>query len=325
MPINLPPQYEIIRKIDEGGMARVYLARDKKNGQLVAIKTLLSSKDDVISKKRFLNEMKLMLKIQCNNVVKIYDFENSLSRKFIVMEYIEGETLRDYIKYRSSLSPPEAVRIAKQLAIGLQAMHTEGIIHRDIKSQNVMIAEKDGTAKLIDLGIAINEESVRLTKQNHLIGSVQYIAPELSSGSPPSEQTDIYALGILFYEMLIGEVPFGGDQKQILKAHLNSDIEPVNNIASHISQSVANVVAKSTAKNPIHRYKNASEMFNDLSTVLDDRRLNEPTYNPIKGTSTQEKNKFIAFMSSKFGYLSMVLVLLLIIIIILLLGVFKLL
>lgn len=303
---NIPKRYKIISNIGKGGMANIYLAYDNERKHNVAIKQLSSeSSTNKVSVKRFEDEMELMAQIHSEYIVKIIDFQNEPDSRFIVMEYVDGQTLKQYIEYRTNIVPDQAVYIAKQLALGLHEMHKHGIIHRDIKSQNILIAN-DGRVKIIDLGIALGNDTSRVTQTNRLIGSVQYVAPELINKQPPSAQSDVYALGIILYEMLVGNVPFEGtDPMKVLLEHNKKTVPNAKKEVSSIPQSLANIIAQATAKNLAIRYKSAAEMYNSLKTALDPNRIDEPVFDPTTGKVHVEKNPFVEFLASKWGILSM--------------------
>jgi len=211
------------------------------------------------------------------------------------MEHIEGDILKDYIARRSRLTADEAVDFAKQLSLGLAAIHKEGVIHRDIKASNIMVTYH-GQVKIIDFGIAITEESDRLTRTDNVIGSVHYIAPEILDQHPLTPQSDIYALGILMFEMLTGDVPFKeSDAVKTALKHKKSVVPSVNKYFDTIPQAVANVVIKATAKDMDKRYKTMIALFKDLETSLDNSRMHEP----ILDLSAKQKKTFKDIINSK--------------------------
>lgn len=194
------------------------------------------------------------------------------------MEYIDGHILKEYIGRRGRLTVDEAVEFAKQIALGLHEMHQLKIIHRDIKASNIMITNHN-QVKIIDLGIALHDEANRVTQTDSIIGSVQYLAPELLEKEDANIQTDIYALGILLYEMLIGDVPFKENSGiETARKHQTASITHVNKIFDNIPQAVANVVIRATAKKPCQRYNTAYEFYEDINTALNEQRIYEPLY-----------------------------------------------
>ena len=315
----LKKKYNIIKRIGKGGMAEIYLATTKDTEEKIAIKILHpSQKNSVINQKRFKSEIELTKKINSEHVVKILDSHWDDEVQYIAMEYIEGEILKNYINSRTKLNVEEAVDFAKQIALGLQAIHLSGIVHRDIKASNIMI-ESYNNVRIIDFGIAINEDSERLTRTDSIIGSAHYLAPELVEQKPASVQTDVYALGILFFEMLTGDVPFR--EKDILQTafkHQNSVVPQVNKIFETIPQSVANVVAKATVKDASKRYKTMTDFYNDLDSVFDQERLLEKPYS----FSDKPKFNFKDFINSrKFLYFNIGFFFIILLIVIIILGV----
>ena len=205
----------------------------------------------------------------------MYDVGEDNGLYYIVMEYIEGKTLKQLIKKRGSLTLSEAIDIMLQLTDGISHAHDSYIIHRDLKPQNIMICE-DGTIKITDFGIAMALNSTQLTQTNSVMGSVHYLPPEQASGKGATIRSDIYSMGILFYELLTGSLPFKGDNAvEIALKQLRDEIPSVRKKNPSIPQSVENVIIKATAKNPKNRYADAKEMHADLLTVLNDDRMNE--------------------------------------------------
>lgn len=292
---RIKDKYKIISEIGSGGMAKIYLADDLLHDKKVAIKVLSNERiDDEISKKRFESEIKHMMRIESDYVVKFIDYYNNNDFKCIIMEYIDGTPLNDYIKERTNIMVDECVSISKNIALGLDALHNEGIIHRDIKSSNIII-DHNGHAKLIDLGISHTKEynQSRLTKTNSVIGSVQYLAPEILSDRNPKRQSDIYSLGILMYEMLTGNVPFSGkNPADVLLEHKKNDVPMVNKVFPNIPQSVANIIAKATCKNLTIRYQDAWDLYNDLKTCLNDDRISEKPFSGLKFKQSSFKKSF---------------------------------
>ncbi len=313
----LKEKYDVIRKIGRGGMAEIYLARDKSSNKEVALKLLHpEKKNHEADRKRFLSEIKLTKRIDSPYVVKVFDYRWDDEIQYIAMEYIEGEILKNYIARRTKLTVDEAVEFSKQLALGFEEIHRAGIVHRDIKSSNIMISDH-GQVKIIDFGIAITDESERLTKTDNVIGSVQYIAPEILDQKPITHKSDIYALGILMFEMLTGSVPFSGkDAIETALQHKRSSVPHVNKIFDSIPQSVTNVVIRATAKDASKRYSSMYEVYKDVSTSLNSERIYEPVVNLDK----KEKMTFKRLMNSKgmlIGIISAILLILIVVIVIL--------
>ena len=270
-------RYEVIKSIGEGGMANVYLTYDTILDRRVAIKVLrgdLSNDEKFV--RRFQREALSASSLSHPNIVEMYDVGEDNGIYYIVMEYIEGVTLKQLIKKRGALTLSEAIDIMLQITDGISQAHDSYIIHRDLKPQNIMIKE-DGTIKITDFGIAMALNSTQLTQTNSVMGSVHYLPPEQASGKGSTIRSDIYSMGILFYEILTGSLPFKGDNAvEIALKQMRDEIPSVRKKNPAIPQSVENVIIKATAKNPKNRYSDAKEMHADLLTVLNDDRVNEP-------------------------------------------------
>ncbi|MBQ4251826.1 MAG: serine/threonine protein kinase, partial [Erysipelotrichaceae bacterium] len=278
MPIEMiGDRYVISRLIGEGGMADVYLAVDSVLKRQVAIKVLRGElNNDPVNLRRFQREASAITNLSHPNIVEVYDVGEDHQRNYIVMEYVPGKTLKKLIKARGALHPDEAINIMKQLVSATAHAHRNGIIHRDIKSQNVLIKD-DGTVKLSDFGIAFTKDSQQLTQTDTVMGSVHYLAPELANGKPVTIQGDIYSLGIVFYEMLTGDVPFHGETAvEVAIKHMHEKIPSVRAFNPTLPQSVENIIIRATAKAPKDRYESADQMYDDLVTCLDLSRINEP-------------------------------------------------
>ena len=291
-------RYNIIRKIGKGGMADIYLATQKGNDKKIAIKVMEpSSRNDLIKQKRFEHEIKILKVIDSPYVAKMFDAEITENYAYIVMEYVDGYILRDYVVKYTRLTIDKTVDFMKQLTLGFDEIHNNNVIHRDIKSQNIMVGP-NGRIKIIDFGIAINDETERLTKTNILIGSPQYVSPELINQEDPTHYADIYALGVLMYEMLTGDVPFKGkDPLAILKKHQNVEVPKITKAFPNVPQSIENIIAKATAKNKKLRYNTMFDFYLDLKSCLDQNRANEK---PVDLKRKKPKKSFIDIINSKF-------------------------
>ena len=269
-------RYEVVSHIGQGGMADVFLAVDTILNRQVAIKILRADlSTDAVSILRFEREAQAAAALAHPNIVEIYDVGDYKGHHYIVMEYVTGKTLKQVIRSRGPLVNEEAVDIMKQLCSAISEAHNRGIIHRDIKPQNVIV-KADGSIKILDFGIATAKGSMQLTQANNVMGSVHYLAPELAKGEAASPQSDIYALGIVLYEMLAGDVPFKADQAvQIALKHMREPMPDVRLINASVPQSIANVITRATAKDPNNRYGSCREMLQDISTCLRPERLNE--------------------------------------------------
>ena len=262
-------RYEIIKTIGEGGMANVYLANDTILDRKVAIKVLrgdLSNDEKFI--RRFKREALSVSNLSHPNIVEVYDVGEEDGNYYIVMEYIEGKTLKQLLQKRGALTLNEVIDIMTQLTDGLAHAHEAYIIHRDIKPQNIMI-EDNGLVKITDFGIAMALNSTQLTQTNSVMGSVHYLPPEQANGKGSTVKSDIYSLGILMYELLTGSVPFKGDTAvEIALKHMKEKIPSIRKQNPTIPQSVEKIVLKATAKNPKNRYDNVRDMYKDLQTAL---------------------------------------------------------
>lgn len=270
-------RYEIIRNIGEGGMANVYLALDTILDRKVAVKILrgdLATDEKFV--KKFQREASAASILDHPNIVGIYDVGEDDGNYYIVMEYIEGQTLKSLIKRRGSLTLPEVIDIMTQLTSGIAHAHEKGIIHRDIKPQNILILD-DGLIKIADFGIAQALNSTELTETNSVMGSVHYLPPEQANGAGSTVKSDIYSLGILMYELLIGKVPFKGENAvEIAIKQMKDPIPSVCDIKEEIPQAVENIILKATAKNPKNRYESVEDMKYDIKTCLDEDKANVP-------------------------------------------------
>ena len=272
-------RYEIIRTIGEGGMANVYLAYDTILDRNVAVKILRGDlADDEKFVRRFQREAISASSLAHPNIVEMYDVGEDDGKYFIVMEFIDGKTLKNLIKRRGALTLPEVIDIMLQLTSAIACAHDSYIIHRDIKPQNVMILE-DGRVKITDFGIAMALNNNELTQTNSVMGSVHYLPPEQASGSGSTIKSDIYSLGILMYELLTGKVPFRGDTAvEIAIKQMREPIPSVRKFHPSIPQSVENIILKSCAKNAKNRYDSVAMMHEDIRTCLDEERKGEERY-----------------------------------------------
>lgn len=270
-------RYEIIKSIGEGGMANVYLAHDLILDRDVAIKVLrgdLAGDEKFV--RRFQREALAASSLSHPNIVEMYDVGEDNGTYYIVMEYIDGKTLKQLIKKRGALTLSECIDIMVQLTDGIDQAHSSYIIHRDLKPQNIMIQD-NGEIKITDFGIAMALNNTQLTQTNSVMGSVHYLPPEQASGKGATVKSDIYSMGILFYELLTGNLPFKGDNAvEIAFKHIKNDIPSIRETNPSIPQSIENIVLKATAKNPKNRYSSAKEMHDDLLSALNEDRINEP-------------------------------------------------
>ena len=271
-------RYRIVKQIGRGGMADVYLAKDLiLDGEEVAVKVLRTNyQTDPIAVARFQREAKAMADLDHPHIVRITDIGEEDGQQYLTMEYVAGLDLKRYIKEHHPLSNQETVRIMGQILLAMRLAHTRGIVHRDLKPQNILLTP-DGTAKVTDFGIAVAFAETSLTQTNSMLGSVHYLSPEQARGSKATVQSDIYAMGIIFYEMLTGHIPYDGDSAvTIALQHFQKPLPSVIEQNPSVPQALENVVIKATAKKLTDRYQSAAEMYVDLSSSLSYNRRSEP-------------------------------------------------
>ena len=263
-------RYELLELIGQGGMADVYLAQDIILNRTIAIKILRTSlAKDPIYVTRFQREASAAAALSHKNIVEIYDVGEDEDKYYIVMEYVPGMTLKELILKRGAVHVVEAIDIMKQVISGISKAHQLGIIHRDLKPQNILVTDS-GVAKIADFGIASMQSLAQVTQTDVIMGSLHYLAPELARGEKATAQSDVYALGIVFYELLRGEVPFNGESPvNIALKHMQEDLPSLLEFNPSIPQSVENIVIKATAKNLNDRYKSATEMLDDIKTCME--------------------------------------------------------
>ena len=273
---KIADRYQIIKTIGEGGMANVYLANDTILDRNVAVKVLRGDlADDEKFVRRFQREAISASSLSHPNIVEMYDVGEDDGNYYIVMEYVDGKTLKSLVKRRGALTLPEVIDIMLQLTSAISCAHDSYIIHRDIKPQNVLILE-DGRVKITDFGIAMALNSHELTQTNSIMGSVHYLPPEQANGSGSTIKSDIYSLGILMYELITGKIPFKGDNAvEIAIKHMKEQIPSVCKINPDIPQSIENVILKACAKNPKNRYDTVKEMYDDIKNALTEDGLKE--------------------------------------------------
>lgn len=276
-------RYKLIAKIGSGGTADVYLAIDLVDNTELAIKVLHSQlADDIEFVKRFRREAEAATRLNHKNIVKIYSINEEDNTYYILMEYVKGDNLKGVLNRQGYLPVEEAVAIVMQITDALIHAHQNKVIHRDIKPHNILY--NDGEIKITDFGIARTISQSTITHTGSVLGSIHYLSPEQARGGWTDERTDIYSLGIVFYEMLTGELPFSGDTPiSVILKHLEDDYVYPRELRPEIQQSVENVIRKMLVKNPRNRYSSAAEIKLDLGTVLDQERLNEPIYHAETG------------------------------------------
>lgn len=272
-------RYKVIRKIGGGGMAYVYLARDMILERDVAIKILrldFAHEDEFI--RRFQREAQSATSLTHENIVSIYDIGEEDDIYYIVMEYVDGMTLKQYIQQYDPIPTEKAIDIMIQLTSAVEHAHENQIIHRDIKPQNILI-NHHGHVMITDFGIAMALSATSITQTNSVLGSVHYLSPEQARGGMATVKSDIYSLGIVMFELLTGRLPFSGESAvSIALKHLQSETPSPRRWNEDIPQSVENIVLKATAKDPFLRYNSAEELMSDLQTALDPNRKNDPKF-----------------------------------------------
>ena len=262
-------RYEIIRKIGDGGMAFVYEAKDRLLNRIVAVKVLRPEfVDDEEFLAKFKREAEAVANISHPNIVNVYDVGCDGKVNYIVMEYVDGQNLKEIIKNEGTLDEYTALDITKQIAKALSAAHKKGVIHRDIKPHNILISSEGRNVKVADFGIAKAATNSTMTNIGSIIGSVHYFSPEQAKGKPVKNNADLYSLGIVLYEMLLGKVPFKGDSPiSIALQHINEDIEFSSEEKTQIPQSIRTLIKKLTEKSPEDRYPSSEEVIEDIEYI----------------------------------------------------------
>lgn len=268
-------RYKIINELGHGGMSDVYEARDIIFKRTVAIKIIkfecAEKLENII---RFQNEARFSASFNHPNIVKIYDYGEINNLPYIVNEYVKGQTLRDILDYRRSFTVLEACQIMMQLCDAVTEIHKKNIIHRDIKPLNIYYLN-DGSIKLGDFGISILVDSeLNLNENKKVMGTVQYLAPEIVLGKKPCFQSDIYAMGITFFELLTGKVPFDSEvTSDVAAMQVNKEMISPLSINPKLPKEVEGIIMKATAKKPQDRYKFAEEMKQDIANILNDKNI----------------------------------------------------
>lgn len=266
---SLKNRYFIISLIQEGGMSYVYLAEDVINKKNVAVKIMKDETfSDPLNIARFQREARACAALRHPNIVEIYDIDEYKGKPYIVMEYVESKSLKDLLITRGTFSPLEACDIIYQLADALMHAHEHGVVHRDIKPQNVMM-QYDGGVKLLDFGIATINDAPNITQKDMVVGSVHYMAPEVLKGKGASPKSDIYALGITFFELLAGKQPFNDSSPvNIAMKQIEEPLPSIHKIRDDVSSKIEKVINKACQKNPENRYQSMKALKHDLQTAM---------------------------------------------------------
>jgi beta-lactam-binding protein with PASTA domain/tRNA A-37 threonylcarbamoyl transferase component Bud32 len=286
----LANRYELMEKIGEGGMAVVYKTRCTFLDRWVAIKILrdqYANNPEFVD--RFQREARAAARLAHPNIVSIYDVGEDQGRHFIVMEYVQGENLKDYLSRRGPLTPQTVAEMGQQVAAALAHAHCRGIIHRDIKPHNLLVSP-EGQVKVTDFGIARAAAASSLTETGVVLGSVHYFSPEQAQGGAVDARSDIYALGVVLYELLTGEPPFTGDSPiAIALSHLDSEPPAVAELCPHVPEDLEQAIMKAMAKDPAHRYQTAGELNRALAPAASRTRAQEEPTRVLTAVPGREK------------------------------------
>lgn len=300
---KLDGRYEITERIGEGGMADVYRANDVVDQKTVAVKILkkeYAEKEEFID--RFRNESKAIAALDHPNIVKVYDVGFSNRIQFIVMEYIDGITLNEYMEQSKPLGWKDAVHFATQILRALQHAHSKGIVHRDIKPQNIMML-RDGTIKVMDFGIAKFARETGKTCTDKAIGTVHYISPEQARGAETSAKSDLYSVGVLLFEMLTGKKPFDtetNDPVSIAVMHMQAEVPRPSSIEPNLATGLEEIILKAMQKDPAKRYQSANEMIEDIENFKENPDIVFGYFPEITGSASDEgKTRFFKTVTNE--------------------------
>jgi eukaryotic-like serine/threonine-protein kinase len=299
-------RYELLEKIAEGGMARVYRGRDQLLKRTVAVKVLKDQMSgDAAFIRRFEREAQSAAALSHPHIVSIYDVGVEDDTYYMVMEYVDGNNLKEYIREKGPLPFNEAIRITRQIGQALEQAHAAGVVHRDIKPQNILFS-KNGNIKVTDFGIAIGGDGVTVTVGDEIIGSVQYISPEQARGGMAGKQSDLYSLGIVLYEMVTGQVPFSGESPvAVVMKHIQEQIVPPRHKVEGIPESLEEVILRAVEKDTAKRYSSAAELLEDLSQITETGTAKKKAIRNPKENSFEENDEDVilrpgsAYLSEK--------------------------
>ncbi len=314
---TLDERYQILERIGEGGMALVYKALDHRLNRYVAVKIMRDemAEDDEL-RRRFTTEAHAVAMLSNPNIVAVYDVSHSDVLEYIVMEYVDGVTLKYYMERKGAISWREVLHFSRQIARALAHAHERGIIHRDIKPKNIMLL-RDGTVKVADFGIAALENEIH-ENNGEAIGSVHYIAPEQARGESPDARSDLYSLGVVMYEMLTGRKPFNGDTVgEIAMKHMNMTPIPPHSIIPGIPDDLEAITLRAMSPNIEERYQSARELLTDLDwfsqnqvRAEENREMENPAVVPIRSGTELSKEQYsvrrrrssrVSFLTGVFG------------------------
>ncbi len=282
-------RYRIVRRLGQGGMARVFLAQDESLHRQVAVKVLADRhSDDPHFIERFQREARAAARLNHPNIVQVYDQSQTAGMSYIVQEYVEGETLKDLIRRESPIEPRRAITIALQILAALRVAHQQGVIHRDVKPQNILV-QLDGKIKVADFGIA-SAGDTEMTEAGSIVGTAQYLAPEQARGLSVGPPADLYAVGIVLYEMLSGRVPFEGESAvTVAMRHVQEAPEALTDRNPLVPDALESVVMRALTKDPTQRYQSADEMGLELDKVRQGLPISDET--AVIGAATIAMNR----------------------------------
>ncbi|HET7857474.1 MAG TPA: protein kinase [Gaiellaceae bacterium] len=282
-------RYTVERTLGSGGMAIVYLARDEELGRPVAIKVLDERfAADAEFRERFVREARMAARLAHPNIVRVYDVGEEDGQPYIVMECVEGTTLADEVTRRKHLPAHEVVELGLQACAGLAHAHGAGLVHRDVKPQNLLL-RGDGVLKIADFGIARAEEATRLTQVGTVLGTVQYLSPEQAAGEHVTAAADLYSLGAVLYELLTGRPPRRFESLAELDSGRDEPIAPLGELAADVSPELEDVVMRSLARNPSYRPKSAAAFAQELGAASP-----EPATQPLPSASETRATRVLA-------------------------------
>ena len=295
-------RYRINRTIGVGGMAIVYEATDLVTNRRVALKMLKDSiSDNPQALRRFINESKAVAMLNHPNIVKILDVSVKPDHKFIVMEYINGITLRDYMNKKQILNWREALAFITQILLALDHAHMKSVVHRDIKPQNIMVME-GGVIKVADFGIAKIPDAETVTMIDHAVGTIYYISPEQAKGKKIDSRSDLYSLGVMFYEMVTGKLPFLAENSYgIMHKHINDAPIPPTKLNPRLPLGVEQIILTAMEKAPENRYQTAPQMIRHIYRIQSDPTTNFPAQKPMRTPTSEDAIKKTTKGPSPYG------------------------